>query len=217
MDLFSYMFSHPQDFLIRLWEHIYIFLISWSIAVVIGVGISIAITRSWFSRKIAEQVISVTGIGQAVPSIAVIAVVFLVTGIGNTPAIIALAIYSIVPVVFNTTSALANVSASIKEAATGMGMSPSQVLLKIELPTSVPEIFSGIKTSATMNIGTATIASAVGAGGLGVIIFVGVKRLDPARIFAVAFPAAMLAIIVDQLLSGVQFLLTSKGLRLRNA
>lgn len=214
MGMFSYMIENPGKVLDKLSEHLVIFLLSWCTAVVFGFFLSIIISRPQVSKRLSDSVISVTGAAQAVPSIAVIAVVFLFTGIGMRPAVIALFLYSLVPVVFNMTSAFTVVPDSLKESARGMGMSPNQILWKLEIPTIIPAMFSGMRTAATINIGTATIASAVGAGGLGELIFVGLRMINTSQIFAGAFPAAVLAIIVDMVLAVIQRLVTSKGLLL---
>jgi osmoprotectant transport system permease protein len=217
MGLFDFILNNPGRVLEKLQEHIVIFFISWLLAVFAGLAISIAISRKHVKPRVADAVVSFTSAAQSVPSIAVIAVVFLVTGIGMEPAIIALFIYSLVPVVFNATSAFKTISPALKEAATGMGMSDRQILWKVEIPVILPQIFSGIRTAATINIGTTTIASAVGAGGLGELIFLGLRLINPSQIFAGAFPAALLAIVIDLLLNILQNRITSEGVKLEIA
>ncbi|MFP4362347.1 MAG: ABC transporter permease, partial [Spirochaetia bacterium] len=160
--------------------------------------------------------LSITSAAQAVPSIAVIAVVFIFVGIGSTPAIFALFLYSLVPIVFNTASGLLSVPNATKESATGMGMTKRQILTKVELPISVPSILSGVRSAATINIGTATIASAIGAGGLGELIFIGLKLMREEMIIAGALPAALLAILIDTALAFAESGITSKGIKLQN-
>jgi osmoprotectant transport system permease protein len=126
----------------------------------------------------------------------------------------ALFIYSLVPVTFNTASGLMNVSPDMKEAAMGMGMTKNQILFKVELPTSIPAIASGIRTAAVINIGTAAIAAIIGAGGLGEIIFIGLRLMDVSRIFAGALPVAVLALVVDALLALLEKAIMSDGLKL---
>lgn len=215
MDIFSFMFQQPYYVLDKLWQHFYIFLFSWSIAVVIGVSIGIFATRPGRERM-GRVVLSVTGAAQAVPSIAVIALVFLFTGIGALPAIIALFIYSLVPIVFNTASGLISVSDGVKESARGMGMTNLQILFKIELPLSLQTIWAGMRSSATINIGTATIAAVIGAGGLGEIIFIGLRVMDTSMIFVGAMAAAALAIVVDTILAVAERFVVSEGIRLRS-
>jgi len=212
MGLFTYMIENPHRVLEKLYEHIIIFGISWLFAVLVGLTISIITSRPGVNNKVSEAAVSITSAAQSVPSIAVIAVVFLFTGIGMLPAIIALFIYSLVPIVFNATSAFRTVDPALKEAAKGMGMSDKQILWKVEIPVILPQIFSGVRTAATINIGTTTIASAVGAGGLGELIFVGLRFINVSQIFAGAFPAALLAILFDIFLSRMEKTFTSDGI-----
>jgi osmoprotectant transport system permease protein len=107
-----------------------------------------------------------------------------------------------------------NVSPDMKEAAMGMGMTKNQILFKVELPTSIPAIASGIRTAAVINIGTAAIAAIIGAGGLGEIIFIGLRLMDVSRIFAGALPVAVLALVVDALLALLEKAVMSDGLKL---
>ncbi|MDC7219456.1 MAG: ABC transporter permease [Spirochaetales bacterium] len=214
MSLFTFLLENPDQVLDKFIEHFILFLISWLLAVVISFGFSIIVTRTWVSPKVASVAVSITGATQAVPSMAIIALIFLVTGIGMKPAIIALFLYSLAPIIFNTTSGFRTISPRLIESATGMGMTPLQILLKVEIPQVMPAFFSGIRTAATINIGTATVASAIGAGGLGELIFVGLRMIQTDRIFAGAFPAALMALAVDFLLAMVEKGVTSKGIRL---
>lgn len=213
MALFSYLFDNIPYILEKTWEHLYLFLISWSFAVITGIIIGILSSRGG-KEKIGRVVLSITGATQAIPSTAVIALVFIFMGIGALPAMFALFIYSLVPVTFNTASGLINCSPDMKEAALGMGMTKRQILFKVELPTSVPAIASGVRTAAVINIGTAAIASMIGAGGLGEIIFIGLRLMDVSKIFAGALPVALLAISIDALLALAERAIMSEGLLL---
>ncbi len=213
MALFSYLFDNIPYILEKTWEHLYLFLISWSFAVITGIIIGILSSRGG-KEKIGRVVLSITGATQAIPSTAVIALVFIFMGIGALPAMFALFIYTLVPVTFNTASGLINCSPDMKEAALGMGMTKRQILFKVELPTSVPAIASGVRTAAVINIGTAAIASMIGAGGLGEIIFIGLRLMDVSKIFAGALPVALLAISIDALLALAERAIMSEGLLL---
>ncbi len=212
MGVFEYMSRNSEYILEKLMEHIFLFLASWSIAVVVGIAIGVLVTRPG-KRKIGRVVLAVTGATQAVPSIAVIALVFLFMGIGATPAVFALFLYSLVPIVFNTASGLMSVSPKMKEAAKGMGMKDRQILWKVEFPVTIPTMLSGIRSSATINIGTAAIAASIGAGGLGEIIFTGLRMSRGPMIIAGAIPVTILAITVDIVLGLSEKAITSKGLR----
>jgi osmoprotectant transport system permease protein len=211
MELFSYLFENFPMIMEKTWEHFLLFLISWSIAVAVGIAIGIFSTRPG-KEKIGRVVLSITGATQAIPSTAVIALVFIFMGIGALPAMFALFIYSLVPITFNTASGLLNVSPDVKEAATGMGMTKSQILWKVELPTTIPAISSGMRTAAVINIGTAAVASIIGAGGLGEVIFIGLRLMNVSKIFAGALPVSLLAIFVDIILGILEKRIMSEGL-----
>lgn len=213
MNIFSYIIENPNYVLEKTFEHLYIFFFSWTAAVIAGILIGIFVTRPE-RQKVGRLVLVITGATQSVPSIAVIALVFLFVGIGAVPALIALFLYSLVPIVFNTASGLMNVPEKMKESARGMGMTSKQILGKVEIPVSLPAILSGVRSAATINIGTAAIAAAIGAGGLGEIIFMGLRMIDSSMIFGGALPVAFLAIIVDLLLELAENKFTSKGLQL---
>jgi osmoprotectant transport system permease protein len=157
-------------------------------------------------------ILSITGASQAVPSVAVIALVFLFIGIGMKPAIIALVIYSLVPIVFNATSGILSVDPGVIQAAKGMGLTRTQRLWRIKIPLAMPVIMSGIRSAATINIGTVTVAAIIGAGGLGDIIYTGLKLNRPEMILIGAGFAAIIAILVDTVLYYVEQKVTPKGL-----
>lgn len=212
-DVITYMTENFGYIMTKTFQHTYLFLISWGIAVVVGMGIGIFVSRPG-RKRISKVVLSITSVTQSIPSIAVIAIVFIYMGIGAAPSIFALFLYSLVPIVFNTASGLLSVDRKMIEAAKGMGMTKRKILWSIEIPNSIPTIFSGIRNSAIINIGTTTIASAVGAGGLGEIIFIGLSYFDYSMIIGGAIPVSLMAIFTDTILAYVEKLLTSKGLRL---
>ncbi|RLC38074.1 MAG: ABC transporter permease [Candidatus Nealsonbacteria bacterium] len=195
-------------------QHFWLFIISLIIAMIIGVTLSIIATEEG-REKMGQVIISITGAAQAVPSIAVIALVFIYVGIGAVPAIISLIVYSLVPIVFNTTSGILSVPQSIIEAGKGMGFTRNQILWKIKIPIAIPVIIGGIRSAATIIIGTAVVASVIGGGGLGDLIFIGLKLNKPEALFAGAFSSALMAIIVDTILARVEKTITPKGLKAR--
>ncbi len=209
--MFSYLFDNLGYVLEKLREHVLLFVVSWAIALVVGLTIAIISTRPG-KERLGRVLLSVTGAAQAVPSIAVIAIVFIFMGIGPAPAVFALFIYSLVPITFNAASGLMSVEPALKQAARGMGMTNAQILFRIEIPVSIRAIASGARSAATITIGAATIASAIGAGGLGEIIFIGLRLIKPEMILAGAIPTAALAIAVDGVLAGVEKLVASPGL-----
>lgn len=195
-------------------QHFWLFIISLIIAIIVGVTLSIIATEEG-REKVGKVIISITGAAQAVPSIAVIALVFIYVGIGATPTIISLVIYSLVPIVFNATSGILSVPKNIIEAGKGMGFTRNQILWKIKIPIAIPVIMGGIRSAATIIIGTAVVASVIGGGGLGDLIFIGLKLNKPEALFAGAFSSALMAIIIDTILARVEKIITPKGLKVR--
>ncbi|SHE54400.1 osmoprotectant transport system permease protein [Marinitoga hydrogenitolerans DSM 16785] len=211
MDLFSYFINNFDVVMQRTLEHLFIFFISWILSVVVGVFIGIYITREK-RKRYTNLALTITGITQSIPSVAVIALIFLFMGIGKLTAIIALFLYGLVPIVFNTTSGIVSISPKIIEIAKGMGMNEKEILYKIEIPIALPAIFSGLRNSAIINIATATVASVIGGGGLGVIIFTGLSHYNAPIIFAGALPVSVLAIGIDIVLELFEKKWVSKGL-----
>ena len=183
--------------------HIGLTFISLFIAVVIGLPLGIWISRR---KSLASPVLSFTGILQTIPSIALLGFMIPLLGIGPKPAIFALFLYALLPIVRNTYTGITGIDPSIKEAAIGMGMTDFQLLLKVELPLAMPVIFAGIRTATVINVGVATLAAYIAAGGLGEFIFGGIALNNTYMILAGAIPAALLAILFDFLLSRVQYL-----------
>jgi len=195
-------------------QHFALFIISLIIAIIIGVTLSIIATEEG-REKIGKVIVSITGAAQAVPSIAVVALVFIYVGIGAVPAIISLIIYSLVPIVFNATSGILSVPKNIIEAGKGMGFTRNQILWKIKIPIATPVIIGGIRSAATIIIGTTVVASVIGGGGLGDLIFIGLKLNKPESLFAGAFCSALMAIIIDAILAQVEKSITPKGLKIK--
>ncbi|MFW5996050.1 MAG: ABC transporter permease [Halanaerobiaceae bacterium] len=178
-------------------RHLMLVGVSVGLAVLIAVPVGIFLTRPRF-QSLGQKVMSFVNIGQAVPSLAIIAIFMPLMGIGVKPAIIALVIYGLLPIARNTLAGLNSVEEDIKEAARGVGMSNFQVLMKIELPLASPIIIAGIRTSVVVTVGTAALAFLIGAGGLGRLIFTGIRVLKPDYLLVGSGSAALLAIIMDR-------------------
>ena len=176
--------------------HVMLVLVASLLAMVVGIGAGMFVTRPRGRefRKIFE---TLSAMGQTFPPVAVLAICVPVIGFGFWPAFVALALYGVLPIGENTVSGLEAVSPAAKEAADGIGMTPSQVLRRIELPLAAPVILAGIRTSVTINIGTAAIASTVGSVSLGLPIIVGLNGNNTAYIVQGAVLVAGLAIVVD--------------------
>jgi osmoprotectant transport system permease protein len=185
-------------------EHLGIVLIAVSIAIAAGVPLG---TLAHRRRRAGAVALKVTDVIQTVPSLALFGFLIplpLVGGIGARPAILALVLYSLLPIVRSTLVGLARVDAGVREAAIAMGMTERQLLWSVELPLATPAIVAGIRIATVTAIGVATIAAAIGGGGLGTLIFRGVAMVDTRLILSGALPAALLALIADAVLTRVE-------------
>jgi osmoprotectant transport system permease protein len=182
-------------------QHIGLTFISLFIAVLVGLPLGIFISRR---KQFSGAVLGVAGVLQTIPSIALLGFMIPLLGIGPKPAITALLLYALLPIIRNTFTGITGVDAAVKEAAVAMGMNKQQVLFKVELPLAMPVIFAGIRTATVITVGVATLASYIAAGGLGEFIFGGISLNNSNMILAGAIPAALLAIIFDFLLSRLQ-------------
>ena len=180
----------------RLREHVGLCAASTVLAVVAAVPAGVAASRPRW-RRLGAGVLFVANVGQSVPTIAVLALAFSVTGIGFRTAVIGLWAYSVLPVLRNTVAGLGGVDPAVVEAARGMGLSPAQVLRRVELPLAWPVILAGIRTAAVVNVGTAALATFVGAGGLGDLITVGLDNQRDRILYTGAALTALLALAVD--------------------
>lgn len=181
-------------------QHLRLTGISVLLAVITGVPVGIVLTRV---RWLARWVLGVAGIVQTIPSLALLGFLLpmpVIGGIGVTPAVVALFLYSLLAIIRNTYTGIDQVDAAVKEAARGMGMTDIQVLWDVELPLSLPMIMAGIRISAVVCVGIATLCAAIGAGGLGQYIFRGISMVNNTMILAGAVPAAALALTLDYLL-----------------
>lgn len=184
-------------------EHLAIVAISSGLTVLVGVPLGIWVTRR-SGRDFRQLVAASVDLGQTFPPVAVLALAMPVLGFGFKPTIVALFLYGLFPVVSGTIAGLDAVPATTLEAAKGMGMSPLQVLFRVELPLAARVIMAGIRTSVVINIGTATIGATIGTGGLGVPIIGGLATRNMAYVVEGALPAAVLAVLIDGLLGQVE-------------
>jgi osmoprotectant transport system permease protein len=194
----------------RIWEHIKLSFVSTALAVAIAVPSGILMTRGK-QRRLGTPLLWFANVGQAVPTVSVLALVYTFLASGFRPALIALWVYSILPVLQNTVVGIRGVDPDVVEAAQGMGMSPRSVLLRVELPLALPVIIAGIRTAVVLNVGTAALASFVGAGGLGQVIDTGVTNLNSPLLYAGAGFTAILALAADWLVALIGDLITPVG------
>jgi len=215
MEIFGFIANNWPVILRLAGEHISIVAVAVGLAILTGVPIGIAITQN---RRVADAVLYVASIIVTIPSIALFGLMIPILskigqGIGWLPAVIAILLYSQLPIVRNTYTAITNVDPALREAAIGMGMTPFQRLTRLEIPIAIPVIMAGVRTAVVMNIGVAAIAAYIGAGGLGVLIARGISQTDPRQLVTGALAVSLLAIVADWALLQLQKRLTPAGLK----
>lgn len=205
MSLLLYLQEDYAKILALLWDHIELTGIAVLLAVLIGVPLGIIIT---YRREWQAPILNGANLMQAIPSLALLGFAIPFFGIGKVPAVLVVIVYSLLPIVKNTYTGLAQIDPNVQEAAQGIGLSRWQILRKVELPLALPVIMAGIRISAVTAVGLMTIAAFIGAGGLGDLVFAGIRTVDTAKILAGAIPACLLALTVDYLLGLVETLTT---------
>ncbi|WP_282449612.1 ABC transporter permease [Roseibium sediminicola] len=217
MEIIDFIFSNMDTILELTLQHIQIVAVAVGLAILTGVPIGIAITQD---QRAADTVLYIAAIIITVPSIALFGVMIPILsligqGIGYVPAVIAILLYSQLPIIRNTYTAIANVDPALREAARGIGMTPLQRLRQVEIPLAIPVIMAGVRTAVVMNIGVAAIAAYIGAGGLGQLISRGISQTDPRQLVAGALAVSILAIAADFFLLWLQKRLTPRGLSVK--
>ncbi len=185
-------------------EHLFLVGISTGIAVAIGVPLGVLLTRR---PRLGPAVLGLANVFQTIPSLALFGFLIpipLIGGVGARTAIIALVLYAVLPIVRNTHTGILGIDPAIREAGRGMGMTDRQLLLKVELPLAFGVVLAGVRVATVIGVGVATIAAAIGAGGLGVFIFRGVAMVNNTLILAGALPAALIALTLDYLLGRLE-------------
>ncbi|TMN22749.1 ABC transporter permease [Lentibacillus cibarius] len=207
--MMEFFAEHGNELVNKTWEHFYISLAAMLLGVLVAVPMGIILSRV---PKFADRFISFIGILQTIPSLAILAFFIPIVGIGKIPAIIALFIYSLLPILRNTYIGIRDVDKGVVEAGKGMGMSNWQAIVKMELPLSIPVIMAGIRLSTVYLIGWAALAAFIGGGGLGDFIFDGLNLYKPSLILAGTIPATILAVIADRSLAVLENSLTPNAL-----
>ncbi len=197
MSLFQFYSRNWGELLHLLGQHLYLVAVSTSGALAIGLPLGVLLTRRPAWRA---PVLGLANVFQTIPSLALFGLLIPVFGIGAWTAITALLVYALLPIVRNTYTGIAGVDPAVREAGRGMGMTGGQLLRLVELPLAAGVILAGVRVATVVSVGIATIAAAIGAGGLGVYIFRGVATVDDTLILAGALPAALLALAADGLL-----------------
>ncbi|MEH6307149.1 ABC transporter permease/substrate-binding protein [Olivibacter sp. CPCC 100613] len=199
--LWNFMWQQSDKLLIQTLQHIGLTFISLVLAVLVGLPLGILIVRN---RNLSGTILGIAGILQTIPSIALLGFLIPLLGIGVKPAIVALFLYALLPIIRNTYTGITGIDPNVNEAATALGLDKQQILLQVELPLAMPVILAGIRTATVINVGVATLASYIAAGGLGEFIFGGISLNNTNMILSGAIPAALLALLFDFCLSRIQ-------------
>jgi osmoprotectant transport system permease protein len=215
VNLFNFWLSHRPEMLVAIAQHVVLVLAATATAIAIGLPLGIVAARK---PRLGAPLLAFTNIVQTVPSLAMfgfLVAVPLIGGVGARSALIVLILYGLLPVMRNTVAGIQGIDRAVRNAGVAMGMTARQLLLQVELPLAMPTIVAGVRVAAVVGVGAATIAAAIGAGGLGDFIFRGLSMTDPTVILAGAVPAALLALAVDAGLGWLERVLTPGTIRHR--
>lgn len=201
MGFFNYVIANQSEIIQCLLEHIQLTLLSVSIAILIGVPLGILIS---YIKVINKPVLWLANVVQAVPSLALLGFLIPFVGIGTTPAIVMVVVYSLLPIIKNTATGLGNIDSDMLEAAKGIGMTRIQRLTRVKLPQAFPVIMAGVRISAVTSVGLVTMAAFIGAGGLGYLVYSGIRTVNNYQILAGAIPACILALLIDFIVSLIE-------------
>jgi osmoprotectant transport system permease protein len=201
MNGLGFFSQHGGEILQATLEHVWLVAATMAIAIAIGIPLGILVARRpWLSKPI----LGIANVAETIPSLALLGFLLPVPWLGDRAdriAITALTLYALLPIIRNTAAGITGVDPAVREAARGMGMTPRQILFHVELPLSLSTVLAGIRVATVLTIGVATVAAAVGAGGLGEFIYRGLSLVNNQLILAGAIPAAVLALAADFLLS----------------
>lgn len=208
--MIEFLRVNGNELLQKTMEHFYISLLALLLAIIVAIPLGILLTRT---KKIAKIVLSTASVLQTVPSLAVLALMIPFIGVGKLPAILALFIYILLPILNNTYIGINNVDKNVKAAGLSMGMTKFQEIFMVEFPLAISVIMSGVRLSSVYAISWATLASFIGAGGLGDFIFNGLNLYQPDLIIGGAISVTLIALLMDLFLSKVEKWVTPKGLK----
>ncbi|ASE36893.1 MULTISPECIES: ABC transporter permease [Staphylococcus] len=208
--MMDFLRNNGQELFKKALEHLEISVIALLIAIIVAVPIGIMLSRM---KRTSNVVLTIAGVLQTIPTLAVLAIMIPIFGVGKMAAIIALFIYVLLPILNNTVLGVQQIDSNLKDAAKSMGMTRLQMMKDVELPLALPLILSGVRLSAVYVISWATLASYVGAGGLGDFVFNGLNLYNANMIIAAAIAVTILALIVDFVLSRIEKWAVPKGLK----
>jgi osmoprotectant transport system permease protein len=207
-----FQMAPPQKVVSAILRHLQIVALAEALAITVGVPIGFLASRRAL-RFVTPVLVGLANVGQTVPTLAFIGIAGALLGMGYKAAVVALFVYALLPIIRNTYAGINTVSPAVVEAARGMGMSPPQIAVRVELALARPIIIAGIRTSTVVNVGTAAVAGMIGAGGLGELIVTGIAVRVTQLILQGAAPTAALAVALDAILSGIEMWMTPPGLR----
>ena len=213
MSLVQYLIENQTQILSLLIEHIKLTAISVGVAILIGVPLGIFIS---YAVKASKPILCLANIIQAIPSMALLGFMIPFLGIGTVPAIVAVVLYSLLPIIKNTYTGIENINQQTLEAAKGIGLTTFQVLTKVQIPLALPVIMAGVRIASVTAVGLMTMAAFIGAGGLGYLVFSGIRTVNNNQILAGAIPACLLALVVDFLIGLVEDLVMPISLQKGN-
>ena len=209
--IFAYLGENYDKIMELTFQHLQVTFTAIGLAILFAVPLGILLVRY---RKLSNPIIGVVGVLQTIPSLALLALMIPLFGIGFKPAVAALFLYSLLPILRNTYTGLSEVTYTMIKAARGMGMTTTQIIFKIQIPIAMPIIIAGIRTAAMICVGTATLAALIGYGGLGALIYSGIQQINNTYIIIGAFFSALLALVIDGIFMFVEYAITPKGLRI---
>lgn len=204
----QFLAANWDRFMELLTQHLQLVVASEVLAIAVAIPLGILATRS---ERLKGPILSVGNVAQTVPTLAIIALVYPLLGLGFAPSLVGLFAYAVLPILTNTITGIEDVEEGTIEAAKGMGMTDMEILRKIQLPLAVPVIFAGIRTSSVINVGTAYLAFFIGGGGLGLWVVSGIRLYEMSQVLAGAIPGAMLAIAMDSVFALIERRLGGEG------
>ncbi|MDF2884855.1 MAG: opuAB [Clostridiaceae bacterium] len=206
----NYIFTARDQIMTLSVEHIKLTAIAVGIAIIIGIPLGIITS---YVKRLNKPILGIASVVQAIPSMALLGFAIPFLGIGTKPAIVMVVLYSLLPIIKNTTTGIDSINSEMLEAAKGIGLTKFQVLIKVQIPLALPVIMSGIRISAVTAVGLMTMAAFIGGGGLGYLVFSGIRTVNNYQILAGAIPACILALLVDGLFGVVEKLVTPISLQ----
>jgi osmoprotectant transport system permease protein len=214
MSYIDFFIQNSEQVVMHLMQHIQLTAMAVGLAILVGVPLGIFIC---YMEGLSKPVLGVSNIIQAIPSMALLGFMIPFLGIGIVPAVVAVMLYSLLPIIKNTYTGISNINPDMIESAKGIGLTKFQVLWKIQIPMALPVIMAGVRISSVTAVGLVTIAAFIGAGGLGFLVFSGIRTVNNAQILAGAIPACLLALLVDYMAGLVEKLVTPISLqRIKN-